>query len=169
VIDDLFDAHHPAMFQNIYQVHAPESSPTPRKCELLKPRFACSPADTIKRTLTFTTQYSQGLISDTIRQHWKPRFHACNVKCYNEAVATNTIFCDTPAVDNGAKAAQLFVELASLVADEYARVVAGTRIKEILLALIISDWQSEPYQQNQNFAENRYATIKTATSSVLNL
>jgi hypothetical protein len=29
---------------------------------------------------------------------------------------------------------------------------------DILHALVISDWQSEPYHQNQNFAENRYAT-----------
>jgi hypothetical protein len=52
---------------------------------------------------------------------------------------------------------------------ECARAETGTHINDILRALIISDWQSEPYQQNQNFAENRYATIKTATNCVLNL
>jgi hypothetical protein len=34
--------------------------------------------------------------------------------------------------------------------------------------LAISDWQSEPYHENQNFAKNRYATIKAATNRVLN-
>ena len=42
------------------------------------------------------------------------------------------------------------------------------RLKDILRALVISDWQSEPYHENQNFAENRYATIKAATNRVLN-
>lgn len=41
-------------------------------------------------------------------------------------------------------------------------------IKDILRALVIADWHSEPYQENQNFAENRYATIKNATNRVLN-
>jgi hypothetical protein len=45
----------------------------------------------------------------------------------------------------------------------------STRIKDNIRALIISDWQSEPYQQNRNFAENRYATINTATNRVVNL
>jgi hypothetical protein len=50
-----------------------------------------------------------------------------------------------------------------------ARAETSTRIKDILRALIILDWQSEPYQQNQNFAKNRYINIKTATNRVINL
>jgi hypothetical protein len=112
-------------------------------------------------------------------------------------VATDTIFSDTPAVDSGVKAAQLFIGRLSLVADVYgvktdkefvntlednirergamdklisdsAKAETSTRIKDILRALVISDWQSEPYHENQNFAENRYATIKAATNRVLN-
>jgi hypothetical protein len=41
-------------------------------------------------------------------------------------------------------------------------------IKDILCALVISDWQSEPYHENQNFAENWYDTIKAASNRVLN-
>ena len=33
-------------------------------------------------------------------------------------------------------------------------------VKQIFCALVISAWYSEPYHENQNFAENRYATIK---------
>ena len=32
--------------------------------------------------------------------------------------------------------------------------------QQILRALFISAWYSEPYHENQNFAENRYGTIK---------
>jgi hypothetical protein len=51
---------------------------------------------------------------------------------------------------------------------DFARAKTSTGIKDILRALLIADWQSEPYQQNQNCAENRYSTIKAATNRVLN-
>ena len=35
-----------------------------------------------------------------------------------------------------------------------ARAETSSRVKDILRALVIGDWQSEPYQENQNFAEN---------------
>ena len=42
-----------------------------------------------------------------------------NVPRQNKAVATDTVFADVPAVDNGCKAAQLFVGRESLVIDAY--------------------------------------------------
>ena len=197
VIDDLIDSNQPEVVHDIYEIHAVEASPTLQDYELLKPFFAWAPADTIKRTLSVTTQYARGRVSEDIRQHWKSRFPACNVRRRNEAVATDTVFSDVPAVDNGAKAAQLFVGRKSLVADVYgcktdkqfvntlednirergamdklisdgAKAETSTRIKDILRALVISGWHSEPYQENQNFAENRYSTIKAATNRVLN-
>jgi hypothetical protein len=66
------------------------------------------PIDTIKPTLAVTTQYARVRVSDKIRQHWKSRFPACNVKRCNEAVATDTVFIDTPAVVTGSiNAAQI--------------------------------------------------------------
>jgi hypothetical protein len=50
-----------------------------------------------------------------------------------------------------------------------AKAEMSDRVKEdILRALVIRDWQNEPYHQNQNFAENCYATIKAAANRVLN-
>ena len=40
-------------------------------------------------------------------------------------------------------------------------------MKEILGAYIIGDWQSEPYHQHQNFAENRYETVKQNANYVI--
>ena len=197
VIDDILDYHHPEAVQDIYDIHAAETRPAERDYELLRPFFAWAPVETIKRTITATTQFARGRVSETIRQHWKTRFPACNVRRRNEAVATDTVFSDTPAVDSGVKAAQIFIGRTSLVADVYgiktdkefvntlednirergamdklisdsARAETSTRIKDILRALVIAEWQSEPYQQNQNFAENRYGTIKSATNRVLN-
>ena len=198
VVDNLMDHHHPTLVQAVYDVHILESKPSKQDYELLRPFFAWAPADTIRRTISVTTQYARARVSDTIKQHWKSRFPACNVHRCNEPVATDTVFSDTPAVDNGAKSAQLFVGRKSLVADVYSlktdkefvnalednirergamdklisdgsKAETSARIKDILRHLVISEWRSTPYQQNQNFAENRYATIKAATNRVLNL
>jgi hypothetical protein len=106
----------------------------------------------------------------------------------NEAVATDNVFSDNPAVDSGVKAAKIFIGHTSVLADVYslntdnefvntldnpisdcASAERRTRIKNILHALVISEWQSEPYKENQNFSENQYATIKADTNRVMNL
>jgi hypothetical protein len=49
-----------------------------------------------------------------------------------------------------------------------AKAEMSERVKRILRALCISaSWHSEPYHENQNFAENRYATVKATTNRVL--
>ena len=42
------------------------------------------------------------------------------------------------------------------------------RVQQILRALCISAWYSEPYHENQNFAETQYSTIKSTTNRVMN-
>jgi hypothetical protein len=101
VVDNILDAHNPELVQTIYEVQALEAPPAPKDYDLLKPFFTWAPADTIKRTLSVTTQYARGRVSDNLRQHWKSRFPACNVRRRNEAVATDTVFSDTPAVFSG--------------------------------------------------------------------
>ena len=198
VIDDIIDSYHHDHVTDVYGVHTLETKPTKTDFDLIRPYFGWAPAETIRRTFDVTTQYARGRVSDTLKHHWRSRFPACNVKRRNEPVATDTVFSDTPAVDSGVKAAQLFVGRKSLVADVYpcktdgefvntlednirergamdklisdgAKAEISTRVKDILRALIISSWHSEPYHENQNFAENRYATIKAATNRVLNM
>jgi hypothetical protein len=55
-----------------------------------------------------------------------------------------------------------------LISDR-AKAETSERVKQILRALVISAWYSEPYHENQNFAENRYACIKASTNRVMNL
>jgi hypothetical protein len=117
IIDYLLDNHHPEVVHNFYFVHALETAPSKRDYELLRPLFAWAPSDTIRCTIEVTNQYAHGCMSNTIRQHWKSRFPACNVRRRNEAVATDTVFSDTPA--SGVKAAQIFIGRTSLLADVY--------------------------------------------------
>jgi hypothetical protein len=198
LVDNLMDDVHPDVVNDVYDINNVDVSQVKPNFELLRPLFGWAPADTIKRTFAVTTQYARGRVSDTLKQHWRSRFPACNVKRRNEPVATDTVFSDTPAVDSGVTAAQVFVGRESLVADVYglktdkefvntlednirergamdklisdcARAEMSNRVKQILRALCISSWYSEPYHENQNFAENRYSTIKASTNRVMNL
>ena len=54
-----------------------------------------------------------------MKRHLKSRNPALNVPRRHEAVATDTVYSDTPAVDSGEKMAQLFVGKESLVSDIY--------------------------------------------------
>ncbi|KAL7562902.1 hypothetical protein ACA910_000275 [Epithemia clementina (nom. ined.)] len=129
--------------------------------------------------------------------HFKSRFPALNVRHREEPVATDTVFSDTPAVDNCSKMAQLFVGKDTLVADvyplkresqfvnslednicewgamsqlisDYAKVEISAKVMDILCAYHSSSWHSEPYHQNQNPAEGCYRTIKSWTNTVMN-
>jgi hypothetical protein len=182
-VDDLLDTVHPDAVSDIYGVNSSEVSKVTPNYELLRPLFGWAPADTIKRTFSVTTQYANRRVSDTLKQHWCSRFPAYNVKRRNEPVATDTVFSDTPVVYCGVTTAQIFVGRESLVSDVYglktdkecvntievniceqgamdklisdcAKAYMSERVKQILRALVISAWYSEPYHENQNFAEN---------------
>ena len=110
-------------------------------------------------------------------KHLKSRNPALNVPRRHEAVATDSIFSDTPAVDSRIKQAQVFVGRDPLVADVYAmksgklfvntlednirrrgamdklfsdsaKTEISKKVMDILRAYHISNWHSEPYHQN---------------------
>ena len=56
-----------------------------------------------------------------MRKHFKSRFPAFNIPHRNEALATDTIFSDSPAIDSGVTMAKSFVDKDSLVSDVYPR------------------------------------------------
>ena len=132
-----------------------------------------------------------------MKKHLKSRNTVLNVPRRHEAVARDTVYSDTPAVDSGVKQAQLFVGKESLVSDMYpmrsgkefvntledstcrcsamdkiisdsAKIEISHKVKGILRAYNISDWQSEPHHQNQNPVEWRYRTIKAWTNTIMN-
>jgi hypothetical protein len=135
-------------------------------------------------------------MSTALKKHYKSPFPALNVHCHEEALATDTVYSDVPAVDSGVTIAQLFVGLTSTVCDVYplktekafvntlqdvmqrhgapsklvsnrAQVEISSRVKDILRSLIIGDWQSEPHQQHQNPAEQKYQDIKGMANTIM--
>ena len=54
-----------------------------------------------------------------------------------------------------------------LIISDSAQVEMSNRVKDILRALFIDDWQSEPKNQQQNFAERRYRDVKRKVKWIL--
>ena len=132
-----------------------------------------------------------------MRKQFKSRIPAFNIPCRNEAVATDTIFSDTPASDSCVTMVQSFVGNDSLVSDvypmqsskqfvnalednirlrgamsklisDYAQVEISDKVKNILRMYHSSSWHSEPYHQDQNPSEWHIGTIKACTNTILN-
>ena len=164
--------------------------------DLLRPLFAYAPADVIKRTWDVSTRYARYIERYSFKKHFKSRFPAANVPRRHEPVASDTVYSDTPAIDDGSTSAQIFVGTESLLTDVYgmktdkefvnslgdnirrrgamdklitdqAQVEISKKVLDILRSLVIDDWQSEPYHEHQNFAERRIQTIKKYTNKVL--
>jgi len=102
-----------------YDVNERAYTATPVDYHRLRPFFGWISVETIKRTFEHTTRYARYSGSYPLRKHFKSRFPALNIHRQNEPVATDTIFPDTPAVDNGSTCAQIFVGTKSLVVDAY--------------------------------------------------
>ena len=162
-----------------------------------RPYFGWVNTDTIMDTFKNTTQWGVSACTYPMKRHLKSRNPALNVPRRHEAVATDTVYSDTSAVDSGVKQAQLFIGKDSLVSAIYpmrsgkqfvntlednirkrgamdklisdsAQTEMSHKVKDIIRAYNINDWQSEPYHQNQNPAEWRYRTIKAWANTIMN-
>jgi hypothetical protein len=176
--------------------HATRQQPHKPDYEALRPLFAWIPAINVEHTFHATTQYARATVGTTLKHAYKTPFPACNVRPRNEAVATDTVYSDVPAVDCGHTSAQIFVGRGSLVTDivgmstdkqfvntlednirywgamdklisDRAQLEISNRAKDLLRAMAIEDWQSEPGYQHQNFAEHRYNTLKSTSNTVI--
>ena len=150
------------------------------------------------RTLSMSTRHGTAPhTQDYIKKHFKSRNPVFNIPRRSEAVATDTIFSDTPAVDDGSTMAQIFCGRDTLVCDAYGikstkqfintlsdnirkrgamdtlisdggKYEISKRVTDLLRSLFIQDYQSEPYHQHQNKAENRFGLAKRYTNTVMN-
>jgi len=140
-----------------------------------------------------TTQYACLPMSTLLKKCYKSPFPALNVHQCNEPIATDTIYSDNPAINSGATIAQVFVGTESLVTDVYSmktdkqfvntledqiqelgapnQLISDRAhvemVKEILRAYCITDWQSEPHYQHQNFAKQCIQQLKTLVNTIM--
>ena len=91
-----------------------------RDYEKLRPYFGWVNVDTAQKTMEQSTQWGVSLPNTfPMKKHLKSKNPALNVSRRHEAVATDTVFSDTPAVDSGVKQAQVSVGRDTLEADLY--------------------------------------------------
>jgi hypothetical protein len=103
----------------LYQAHEHQIIQNQQDSAQLQPSFAWLPENVVKHTFKNTTQYARMPMSTVLKKHYKSPFPALNVYCHEEALATNTVYSNVPAVDSGVTNTQLFVGLASTVCDVY--------------------------------------------------
>ena len=153
--------------------------------------------DLMLSSINATTQCANDLLAGpTIKNAHRSRNPACNVPRRQESVSTDMVYSDTPAIDNGCKLAQVCVGRHSYVADACAMESPGefvhtltdcirrrgamqvlssdngkhevsNRVKEVLRALVIDDWQNEAYNPNQQFFERWWGVIKGLVKAIL--
>ena len=158
--------------------------------------FGWLSTEVIKKTFSLTTQYGTIPKSEILQKRYKSPNPVLNIPRRDEPVATDTVYADEPAIDNGATSAQFFVGTESMVTDVYgmktdkqfvntledniirrgaptklisdkAQVESSNKVYDILRALFIAAWYSEPHQQHQNPAERRWQDVKRMTNTVL--
>ena len=164
--------------------------------ERLRRYFAWLPKMVVQQTFKCTTQLARIPMSTHLQRHYRSPFPALNVPRRDESLATDTVYADVPAIDDGSVAAQFFVGVDSLVCDAHgmktdkqflrtlqdtvrqrgapnklisdsAKAETSQAVKDYLRWLVIGDWQSQPHCQNQNPAERRYQDVKRMANTLL--
>ena len=183
---------------SVFTANLHQSSPQEPDWNALRPFFAWTSPSSIKDTFNVTTRHGTAPHThDYIKKHFKSRNPVFNIPRRSEAVATDTIFSDTPAVDDGSTMAQFFCGRDTLVCDAYGikttkqfintlsdnirkrgamdtlisdggKYEISQQVTDLLCSLFIQDYQSEPYHQHQNKAENRFGLAKRYTNTVMN-
>ena len=184
--------------QHEFRTYQHAANHEPPDYEKFRPYFGWVNVDTIQKTMEQSTQWGVSFPNTfPMKKHLKSRNPALNIPRRHEAVATDTVFSDAPAVDSGVKQAQVFVGRDTLAADAYpmksgkqfvnilednirrrgamdkllsdsAKTEISNKVMDILRTYHISNWHSEPYHKNRNPAEWRYRTIKSWTNTVMN-
>ena len=183
---------------SVFTANLHQSSPQEPDWNALRPFFAWTSPSSIKDTFNVTTRHGTAPhTQDYIKKHFKSRNPVFNIPRRSEAVAADTIFSDTPAVDDGSTMAQFFCGRDTLVCDAYGikstkqfintlsdnirkwgamdtlisdggKYEISKQVTDLLCSLFIQDYQSEPYHQHQNMAENHFGLAKHYTNTVMN-
>ena len=182
---------------SVFTANLHQSSPQEPDWNTQRHFLAWASPSSIKDTFNVTTRHGTAPhTQDNIKKHFKSRNPVFSIPRCSEAVATDTIFFDTPAVDDGSTMAQFFCGHDTLVCDAYG--IKSTKqfintlsdnirkwgamdtlisdggkydiskgVTDLLHSLFIQDYQSEPYHKHQNKAKNRFGPAKRYTNTVM--
>ena len=183
---------------SVFTANLHQSSPQEPDWNTQCPFLAWTSPSSIKDTFNVTTSHGTAPnTQDYIKNHFKPSNPVFSIPRCSEAVATDTIFSDTTAVDDGSTMAQFFCGHDTLVCDAYG--IKSTKqfintlsdnikkwgamdtlisdggkydiskgVTDLLHSLFIQDYQSESYHQHQNKTETCFGPAKRYTNTVMN-
>ena len=183
---------------SVFTANLHQSSPQEPDWNTQRPFLAWTSPSSIKDTFNVTTRYGTAPnTQDYIKNHFKPRNPVSSIPRCSEDLATDTIFSDTPAVDDGSTMAQFFCGHDTLVCDAYG--IKSTKqfintlsdnirkwgamdtlisdggnydiskgVTDLLHSLFIQDYQSESYHQDQTKTETCFGPAKRCTNTVMN-
>ena len=104
----------------ITHAHLHDSNSAEEDWTSLRPYFGWQSEQVIKDTYQVTSRFGGTIPQhDNLKKHFKSRNPVFNIPRRNEPVATDTIFSDTPAINDGSTMARLFVGRDTLVCDAY--------------------------------------------------
>ena len=105
---------------SVFTANLHQSSPQEPDLNTQRPFLAWTSPSSIKDIFNVTTRHGTAPnTQDYIKNHFKPRNPVFIIPRCSEDVATDTIFSDTPAVDDGSTMAQFFCGHDTLVCDAY--------------------------------------------------
>ena len=183
---------------SVFTANLHQSSPQEPDWNTQRPFLAWTSPSSIKDTFNVTTRHGTAPnTQDYIKNHFKPRNPVSSIPRCSEDLATDTIFSDTPAVDDGSAMAQFFCGHDTLVCDAYG--IKSTKqfintlsdnirkwgamdtlisdggnydiskgVTDLLHSLFIQDYQSESYQQDQTKTETCFGPAKRCTNTAMN-
>ena len=213
IFDEYGDLHHraiqtlnifcdlpsPPSGEPLTHAYMHDSNPAEEDWKSLRPYFGWQSEQVIKNTYQVTSRFGGTIPQhDYLKKHFKSRNPVFNIPRRNEAVPTDTIFSDTPAINDGSTMAQFFVGQDTLVCDAYGiktqkqfittlyddirfrgamtslitdggRYEISKKVADLLRNLFIKQHESEPYHQHQNKAEQRYGVVKRYINTLMNL
>ena len=183
---------------SVFSANLHQSSPQDPDWNSQRPFLAWTSTSSIKDTFNVTTRHGTAPnTQDYIKNHFKPRNPVSSIPRCSEDLATDTIFSDTPAVDDGSTMAQFFCGHDTLVCDAYG--IKSTKqfintlsdnirkwgamdtlisdggnydiskgVTDLLHSFFTQDYQSESYHQDQTKTETCFGPAKRCTNTAMN-
>ena len=183
---------------SVFTANLHQSSPQEPDWNTQRPSPAWTSPSSIKDTFNVTTRHGTAPnTQDYIKNHFKPRNPVSSIPRCSEDLATDTIFSDTPVVDDGSTMAQFFCGHDTLVCDAYG--IKSTKqfintlsdnirkwgamdtlisdggnydiskgVTDLLHSLFTQDYQSESYHQDQTKTETCFGPAKRCTNTAMN-
>ena len=183
---------------SVFTANLHQSSPQEPDWNTQRPSLAWTSPSSIKDTFNVTTRHGTAPnTQDYIKHHFKPRNPVFSIPRCSEDVATDTIFSNTPDVDDGStmtkffyghdtfacdtygiKSTKQFISTLSSNTRKWGAMITLTRdggtydiskgVTNLPHSLFIQDFKSEPYHQQQNKVKNRFGHAKHYPKTVMN-